>query len=123
MDKSAIKDVLLKRNPNLKVLLKLGSKGCEMITKDYDIPMSVVGTYNKQIMEDYKIVNTTWAGDCFTAAFMVKYSEYQGIYLWYFNKFVDSKEDEQEIFKKCMIFANACAFLCITREGLIFDSK
>jgi len=81
MDKSAIKDVLLKRNPNLKVLLKLGSKGCEMITKDYDIPMSVVGTYNKQIMEDYKIVNTTGAGDCFTAAFMVKYSEYQGIYL------------------------------------------
>lgn len=55
--------------PKLIVLLKLGSNGSLLITKDYSVRSYTV-THNKpKILNDYKIVDTVGAGDCFTSAF------------------------------------------------------
>jgi len=52
------------------------------------------------------IVNTTGAGDCFTAAFVARLSQLS-----------TNGTTTTENYKKCMNFANACAYLCITKEG------
>lgn len=81
-------------NQNLEFLLKLGAEGSLFINKADEI------TRQKAItIKDMKIVDTTGAGDCFTAAFAVKY--------------VTRKSSIQE----CMSFASICAFKCITGFG------
>jgi ribokinase len=57
------------------VLLKLGSKGSAIITKDIFVKGEVVTHINHGILNDYKIIDTVGAGDCFTGAFAVKHSE------------------------------------------------
>ena len=47
-----------------------------------------------------KIVDTTGAGDCFTAAFATMYIQGKPI-------------------PECLRFANAAAFICITRKGAL----
>ena len=37
--------------------------------------MKVVNEINPDILNEYKIIDTTGAGDCFTAAFFVRYVE------------------------------------------------
>jgi len=101
-----IRETVMKKYPQMKVLLKLGSHGCHMIGKDFDLKVPTVNNFNDQIMKDHPIVNTTGAGDCFTANFIVKYAEL-------------SKQDisEKERCERSMLFANTCAYICITRQG------
>lgn len=65
---------LLKSYPNLKVLLKLGSKGSAIITSELAVQGHSVTIVNTEILKDYKIVDTVGAGDCFTGAFAVRHS-------------------------------------------------
>lgn len=58
------------------MLLKMGSKGARIITKTIDLTVTVANKINPEISNDYQIVDTVGAGDCFTAAFIVKYSEF-----------------------------------------------
>jgi len=104
-----IRNTLLSKHPNLKLLLKLGHKGCAILGKNQFYYRDVVTSYNKNILNDYKIVDTTGAGDCNTGSFFVKYAEL------FLN--ADNKEDEAKKYEKCLNFANAAAFLCITKKG------
>jgi ribokinase len=70
-----IRKKLIERHPNLRVLLKLGSKGSAVITKDVVVRGDVVTSINKDILNDYKIIDTVGAGDCFTGAYAVRHSE------------------------------------------------
>jgi len=70
-----IKNSLLKKYKNLRVLLKIGHKGCHYITNEFEIKIPAAPELNSQILKDYQIVDTTGAGDGFTAAFFVKYKQ------------------------------------------------
>ena len=83
-----IHNSLLKKYKDLRVLLKLGHKGCHYISNTLDLKLPPVPEFNPKIINDlfcffeniliindYKIVDTTGAGDGFTAAFFVKYKE------------------------------------------------
>lgn len=80
-------------NKNLEFLLKLGSKGASYIDKDNKIHHQ-----NALHFDDLPIVDTTGAGDCFTASFTAK--------------LVDNSTIEE-----AMKFATGCAYLCITKFG------
>ena len=67
--------MLSEKYKNLRVLLKLGHKGCHYITNALDIKLPTAPEFNPQILNDFQIVDTTGAGDGFTAAFFVKYKE------------------------------------------------
>jgi ribokinase len=69
-----IRSKLLASYPNLKVLLKLGSKGSAIITTDLAVQGHSATAINSEVLKDYKIVDTVGAGDCFTGAFAVKHS-------------------------------------------------
>lgn len=69
-----IRNKLLAKHPNLKVLLKLGSRGSAMITTDIVVQGNSVTALNPQVLKDYTIVDTVGAGDCFTGAFAVRHS-------------------------------------------------
>jgi sugar/nucleoside kinase (ribokinase family) len=56
-------------------LLKLGSKGSAIITSDVLVRGDVVTGLNPVILQDYSIIDTVGAGDCFTGAFAVKHAE------------------------------------------------
>lgn len=58
------------------VLLKLGSKGARLITETEDVAVTVSNKVNTEVSKDYKIIDTVGAGDCFTSAFVTKYSEF-----------------------------------------------
>jgi sugar/nucleoside kinase (ribokinase family) len=85
-------------NQNLEFLIKLGSKGSLFLTKENKIYRQ-----NAINVSTYKIVDTTGAGDCFTGAFIGKYSEL-------------SSNGELDI-QSCLKFASAAAFSCITKYG------
>lgn len=87
---------LLKEYPNIKILLKRGSEGSRMMTKDkcIDVPAC---SFKKH--PNLKLVDTTCAGDTFTAGFAVGLIEFDG--------------DE----KKAMELGTKAAFLTITRMG------
>jgi len=70
-----IKERLIKAHPKLKIILKQGSKGSRIITKDFSTGMGSAGSYNEQILKDYKIKNTVGAGDCLAGSFAVAYFE------------------------------------------------
>jgi len=59
----------------LNILLHLGENGSVFINKHTEIFMPVIWKFNPKILNDYKIVDTTGAGDCFTSSFFVKYME------------------------------------------------
>jgi len=83
--------------PNLNILLKLGANGSAYISKDDRSVIEVAA------VEDHRgktIIDTTGAGDCFTAAFSVKLAEGSDI-------------------KEAMKYANTAAFLCITKFGAL----
>ena len=65
---------LIKKHPKLKVLLKLGSKGSAMVTDKHFVLGPVPSEINPKVLEDFKIVDTVGAGDCFTGAFAVIHS-------------------------------------------------
>lgn len=46
----------------MKVLLKLGADGCAFVTQDKFIKCGNITTFNKKILDDYKIVDVTGAG-------------------------------------------------------------
>jgi ribokinase len=75
------------------VLVKLGSRGSIMFTKNGDVIQQSVFPVAKE-----KIVDTTGAGDCFTAAFSVGLSRGSS-------------------FKEAMNFASVAASLCIQTFG------
>jgi sugar/nucleoside kinase (ribokinase family) len=70
-----IRKKLISKHPNLKVLLKLGSKGSAIITPELAVQGDVVTSLNPDVLKDFKIVDTVGAGDCFTGAFSVRHSE------------------------------------------------
>lgn len=85
-------------NKDLEFLIKLGSKGSLFLTKENKIiRQSAIN------VSSYKIIDTTGAGDCFTGAFVGKYSE-------------QSSKGELDI-QSCLRFASAAAFSCITKYG------
>jgi len=103
----SIREKLIAKYKNLDVLLKQGKRGCTIITSELEIPCPSVPMINGKILEDYKIIDPVGAGDCFTASFFVRYAE-----------IIKSGEvDKTRIFKESMLFANASAFLCITKVG------
>ena len=55
------------------VLLKLGSKGSMLVTKEFSLKCPTVTMMNKSILDEYKIVDTVGAGDCFTSAFCTEF--------------------------------------------------
>lgn len=88
---------LMEKHPGLDILLKLGANGSAYINKD-DKQVTAVPA-----VSDHKsktIVDTTGAGDCFTAAFAVKLAEGKDV-------------------KEAMEYANTAAFLCITKFGAL----
>jgi ribokinase len=103
-----IKTKFLSKHPNLKILMKLGEKGCGILTKDFFLTAKSAPHYNDKILQDYKIVDTTGAGDCCTAAFFSRY-------LQLFT--AENKADEKSKYETCMNFANIAAFLTITKKG------
>lgn len=73
----AVKEIrgkLLKRHPHLKVLLKLGSRGSAVVSVDEFVRGEVATKVNPAILNDYKIIDTVGAGDCFTGAYAVRHS-------------------------------------------------
>lgn len=103
-----IKERLVKKHPNLKIILKQGSKGSRLITKDFSVGMGSAGSYNEKIAEDHKILNTVGAGDCLAGSFAVAY----------FEKIIEANVPESEkIFKECLLFANTAAYLSCTKDG------
>ena len=71
----SVREVLLTKHPKLRVLLKLGKRGAAIITNEVSVPGPSATKINKSVLDDYKIIDTVGAGDCFTGAFAVKHSE------------------------------------------------
>merc|ERR1711937_677554 len=72
---SRIRTELLSKYPKMNVILKLGSTGSMFVNQKHKIFMPTVTKFSKKILQDYEIVDTTAAGDCFTASFFVKLLE------------------------------------------------
>lgn len=62
------------KHPKLRVLLKLGKRGAAIITNEVLVKGPSATRINKAILDDYKIIDTVGAGDCFTGAFAVKHA-------------------------------------------------
>lgn len=102
-----IRHKIIAKYKNLKVLLKLGSKGSMLITDSLEVRVDVCTNRNKQVLEDYKIIDTVGAGDCFTAAFAVRHLELD----W------SEAGKDKENYERALNFGNNSAFLCITKKG------
>lgn len=108
INEQLIKEKLVQSHPNLKVLLKQGSKGSTIITKDFSVSVNSAGNYNPEILKEYSILNTVGAGDCLDGAFAVAY----------FEKIIATNQAETEgALKEILLFANVAAFLSCTKEG------
>ena len=66
-----------------------------------------VSKVNPKVLQDYKIVDTVGAGDCFTGAYAVRHSELD----W------SDKSKITANYEEAMNFGNTSAFLCITKYG------
>lgn len=100
-----VRTKLISKYPNLKVLLKEGSKGSSLISSTLNVKCHA--SSNAEVFKEYKIIDTVGAGDCFTGAFAVRHSELD----W-----SDPANHEQN-YLKAMRFGNSAAFLCITKLG------
>jgi ribokinase len=67
-----VRTKLISKYPNLKVLLKEGSHGSSLISKDLNV--KCYASSNEDVLKEFKIVDTVGAGDCFTGSFAVKHS-------------------------------------------------
>lgn len=76
VDVDHLKKTVLDKHKNLRFLMKLGSKGSQFISNTIaDLKVPAVTARNQRILQENEIVDTTGAGDCFTAAFFTKYKE------------------------------------------------
>lgn len=76
VDVDNLKKTVLDKHKNLRLLIKLGSKGSQFISNTIeDLKVPAVTEMNKRILQENDIVDTTGAGDCYTAAFFTKYKE------------------------------------------------
>eukprot|EP01016_Furgasonia_blochmanni_P025744 TRINITY_DN2755_c0_g1_i11.p1 TRINITY_DN2755_c0_g1~~TRINITY_DN2755_c0_g1_i11.p1 ORF type:complete len:366 (+),score=47.38 TRINITY_DN2755_c0_g1_i11:91-1188(+) len=107
-----IKDDFISKYPQLNIVLKLGEKGSAFISNKVYVLAESVTSLNPDILKDHKIVDTTGAGDVFTASFMVKYYE-----LITSRRISEDKPEYESLVKECLTYGNACAFLCITKKG------
>lgn len=101
-----IRTKLISKYKNLKFILKLGGRGSAIITDSLYIEVPVVTTFNPKLKEDYTIIDTVGAGDCFTSAFTVKLLQQN----W-------EEGNWEEIYRKALLYGNSAAFLCITKKG------
>lgn len=97
---------LLQEFPSLKILLKLGKEGCAYSDANKFIICPAATKLNASLLDEHKIIDTVGAGDCFTSTFFYKYLQ----------KVKENKLNDEDI-RECMVFANSCAFICITRYG------
>ena len=58
--------------------------GCKFVNKNYELAMKVANEINPAVLNDYKIIDTTGAGDCFTAAFLFVILSLQVLIYWLF---------------------------------------
>lgn len=79
------------------ILLKLGSQGSKFISRKFSVRQEALSR------ADLPIVDTTGAGDCFTAAFVVR--------------LLELGETTEESVRASLRFASAAAFLGITKKG------
>ena len=101
-----IRKKIISKYKNLKFILKLGGRGSAVITDTLYIEVPVVTALNEKIKEDFTIVDTVGAGDCFTSAFTVKLLEQN----W-------EEGNWEQIYKNSLLYGNSAAFLCITKKG------
>ncbi len=91
---SAVKEMRsISNNSNLNVLVKLGSKGSIYIDENDKLILQSAFKF-----DDMEIVDTTGAGDCFTASFVTQLLEGKSV------------EDS-------LVFSTAAAYKCITKFG------
>lgn len=57
------------------MVLKLGTKGSKIITDKIHVHGDVATKINRSVLQNYKIIDTVGAGDCFTSAFCAKVLE------------------------------------------------
>ena len=103
----SIRQKLITKYPGITFILKMGSKGSKVITDKLNIYTNVVTKLNPAVLNDYKIVDTVGAGDCFTSAFLVRHSQFN----W------SDPANWEKQYSDCLMFGNASAFLCITKKG------
>ena len=70
-----IRAKIISKYQNLKFILKMGGNGSAVITDKLYVHVPVVTALNAKTKEDFTIVDTVGAGDCFTSAFTVKLLE------------------------------------------------
>ena len=91
---NAVKEMRsISNNPDLALLLKRGSHGCLFVDKDLKIFTQPAFHFT-----DIPIVDTTGAGDCFTASFV--------------TQLLEGKQIEE-----VLAYSTAAAYLCISRFG------
>lgn len=105
----------MQQKQGFKLLLKLGAKGSTLLWIEGNGEEAVlhkesVPVVNFREHSDVQLVDTTGAGDTYTAAFAVKYAQ-----LIEANN--DNTAHSVEDILECMRFATRAAFLCITEFG------
>lgn len=100
-------DFVLRQKTDFKLLLKEGERGASLLAKSAagDVDRVHVDALSFAEVPDYSVVDTTGAGDTFTAAFAVRLCE--------------QKAQGSIDFAACMAFASRAAFLCISRFGAV----
>ncbi len=90
---------MIKKFPNLRVLLKQGSLGATIFwIENGEEKAAVQRAFDFKDFPELKLVDTTGAGDCFTGGFAVS--------LFHGRSYAES-----------LHFANKCGFLAITKFG------
>ena len=99
---------LEKMNSKAKLLFKLGSKGSAMgwISGDGKFECLKVPCESFDVHKSFSLVDTTGAGDTFTAAYAVNMAQQR--------KTSDSVDE-----RAAMQFATKAAFICISRFGAL----
>lgn len=92
-------EAFIRKYPHIKVLLKKGEFGSAIYWLENDVIKEISRpAYSFNDYPALKLIDTTGAGDCFTASFTAKYL--QGA-----------------PFEKCLEFGSKAGFLCITKFG------